>query len=182
MKVYKKITRDFTVCSNHIHKHKLSLKAIGLYLYIISKPDAWDFSISGTASQVSDGKDSIRSAISELENIGFLERNRVRRDDGTYGDGVWFVYDRVSDKPVSENPTLDNPTLDKPPQVSTKKENTKKEKVNFSSERISSSPNPTKSFKEETKQSVVNPELLKHLEMKKARKQRMGVSKPKRRY
>lgn len=97
--------RDFTIVSNEIGRYQLSLKAIGLYVYICSKPDNWNFSVGGTASQLKDGKDSIRSAIKELEDAGFLERQQERNPDGTMGDGVWMVYNKPQEKPTSENPT-----------------------------------------------------------------------------
>lgn len=122
MKVRKKYHRDFTVTPNEIMRHGLSLKAIGLYLYIISKPDNWDFSIGGTATQVKDGKDSIRSAINELEVVGFLNRSQSRKSNGQVSDGIWYIYDKPSEKPVSVKPTSVNPR-----QVNTNKVNTKRE-------------------------------------------------------
>lgn len=101
MKSYKRLHRDYTVVTNNIFKYDLSLKAIGLYLYIVNKPDGWNYSVSGVASQVMDGKDSIRSGIQELENAGFLYRDQLRKEDGTLGEGVWYV----TDEPMSENPT-----------------------------------------------------------------------------
>jgi len=169
MKVYKKLKTNFTVCSNNIHKHKLSLKAIGLYLYIINKPDEWDFSITGTASQVADGKDSVRSAISELEKARFIERNRVRKTDGTFGEGVWFVFDKPLDKPTSDNPTLVKPTSDNLPQVNTKER--KKEKIvkvkSFTNQRDSVSPNLSVPKK--------NPSLASNLKAKAERKANKGA-------
>jgi len=122
MIVKRKLQKDFTVVSNEIMRHKLSLKAIGLYLYIINKPDNWDFSISGTATQVQDGHESIRTAIIELEEKGFLKRTRVRKSDGRYGDGIWEIYD----KPL-KNPTAVTTTQGKSRQVNTKEVNTKRE-------------------------------------------------------
>lgn len=122
MKVRKKYSTDFTVTPNEIHRHGLSLKAIGLYLYIINKPDGWDFSINGTATQVKNGADSIRSALKELEQNRFMIRQRCRKPDGQFGSVAWEIYDKPSGNPMLENPTLDNPR-----QVNTKVVNTKRE-------------------------------------------------------
>lgn len=91
MKVYKSPTADFTSVSNAILKCHPSLKAIGLYFYIVQKPDDWNFSIGGTARQLQDGKESIQSAIRELEEIGFLTRKQNRNEDGTLGESVWEI-------------------------------------------------------------------------------------------
>lgn len=103
--------RNFTIVSNEIYQHGLSLKAIGLYGYICSKPDGWDFSVSGTASQVEEGKDAIRSAISELEEKGFLRRRQVRKSDGLMGESIWEVLNSPSDYPSSDKPTSVRPRL-----------------------------------------------------------------------
>ena len=130
MKIYKKLNTNFTVTSNEIFKYGLSLKAIGLYLYIVSKPNRWEFSIEGTNQQLKDGKDSIRGAISELEGSGFLVRRQVRNKEGKFGTGEWDI----TDKPMSENPTTDSTMSEKQIQVNTNqvsinKVNTKRERA-----------------------------------------------------
>lgn len=115
MKIYKKLNTDFTVTSNEILRHGLSLKAIGLYLYIISKPDGWNFSVMGTASQVTEGKDAIRSGLKELEDAGFLQRKQAR-SGGKFDSNEWYVADR----PLADNPPADKPSAENPTQVSTK--------------------------------------------------------------
>lgn len=120
MKIYKKLNSDFTVTSNEIFRHNLSFKAIGLYLYIVSKPDGWEFSVAGCMKQVQDGKDSIRSGLRELEAVGFLQRKQAR------GGGKFAGYDwEVADKPLAGNPPSEKPSTGKPPQVSTDTAKTK---------------------------------------------------------
>ena len=133
MKSHKKFTKDYTVCPNEIHRHDLSLKAVGLYLYIINKPDGWNFSISGTASQVKDGRDSIRGAINELEKTGFLERAREQKEDGTLGNGIWNIYDA----PHSGKTNVVNPYTGNATQVNTKEVNTNKERKVLSEKKTS---------------------------------------------
>jgi len=130
-KVYKRLNSNFVIASTEIFKHKLSLKAIGLYLYIVDKPDGWNFSIEGVASQVSDGRDSVRSATKELESAGFLERRQIR-NEGKFSDGDWIVTDKPNrnipksaENPMSENPTSENPMSEKHLQVNTNKVSTK---------------------------------------------------------
>lgn len=123
MKVYKGNYTSFTVISNEIFKYGLSLKAIGLYAYIINKPDGWEFSIGGTVTQLKDGHDSVRTAIKELEVAGFLVRSRKRKSDGLLGESVWWVYAKPFEKPTQEKPTQE-----KGRQVNTNKVNTKRER------------------------------------------------------
>jgi hypothetical protein len=65
-----------------LRRRDLSWKAKGLYVYIQSKPEDWDFAIE--RMEGSDGKDSTRAGIRELENHGYLLRRKVRQNDGTW--------------------------------------------------------------------------------------------------
>jgi hypothetical protein len=68
-------TANYTVMSNHHFKEKrMSLKSKGLLSLMLSLPDTWDYSISGLATLSKDGKDSIMSALAELEKFGYLHR------------------------------------------------------------------------------------------------------------
>ena len=53
-----------------LNRDDISLKAKGLYAYIQSKPDGWDFTISKIAAQNKEGELAIRAAIKELEEAG----------------------------------------------------------------------------------------------------------------
>ena len=51
---------NFTQVPNQIiNDERVSLKAKGLYLYFVSKPDNWQFSLNGMASQLKESKPSI---------------------------------------------------------------------------------------------------------------------------
>ena len=76
-------TRDYTVMSNHhLRNTALSLKAKGLLSLMLSLPDNWDYTTKGLASICKDGIDSICSAVKELEQHGYIVRERVRNDKG----------------------------------------------------------------------------------------------------
>lgn len=122
MKIYKKLTNDYTTTSNEIFRHGLSFKAIGLYLYIVSKPDGWEFTIAGASQQVKDGKESIQAGLKELEAAGFLVRKQARVG-GKYAKNEWYV----ADKPLTENPPTGNPLTENPSQVITNQVKTKEE-------------------------------------------------------
>lgn len=122
MKAYKQNWVDFTAIPNDIFRHALSLKAVGLYAYIANKPDGWNFSVRGAMSQLKDGEGSIRSAIAELEEAGFLKREKARKSSGVFGGSIWYIYGTPLKKPKLDNPTLDNSS-----QVITKRVMTKRE-------------------------------------------------------
>ena len=136
MKAYKQNWVDFTAVPNDIFRYSLSLKALGLFLYIASKPDGWDFSIGGTSSQLKDGKDSVRSAVNELEEAGFLRREHERKSNGQMGDGIWFIYGRPLENPTQNKEKipkmagkaiLENPIWESDTQVITNQVKTNRE-------------------------------------------------------
>lgn len=91
MKIYKKNGGDVTILPNEHYRHQLSLKALGLFSYIWSKPDGWNFSARGTATQVKDSKEGVQTAIRELEIRGFLIREQKKKQTGKFGSAIWTI-------------------------------------------------------------------------------------------
>jgi len=80
-----------------VQNHALSFKARGVLAYLLSQPDHW--TISGTALAKmagQDGREAIRTALLELEQAGYLTRNRVQ-DPTT---GRWGWHQVLHDQPV----------------------------------------------------------------------------------
>ena len=114
--------RGYTCISNDVFNSDLSLKARGMLCTMLSLPNEWEFSENGLQAILKDGQTSIRSAIKELEDKGFLSRNRVRDENGRIGKCEWVI----SDYPRFENQSLDNSNLENRPQLTTKESNTNK--------------------------------------------------------
>ena len=143
---------NYTVMSNHhLRNPKLSLKAKGLLSYMLSKPDDWDYSLRGLASQNKDGVDSIRTALKELEAAGYLHREKLRDAHGHIVDYDYQVYEVPQGEAVSyqqpkttKSPKLDfpkaatpyaaKPDLEKPAQPNTEKENMEEPNTHLSIE------------------------------------------------
>lgn len=115
--------KNYTVVNNFICKDsRLSWKAKGIWLYAFSRPDDWSFHTNDLINQSTDGEDSVRSGLKELENTGYLRMSRIRNSDGTLGGTEWIFHELPILKeivPRGENPDLDNPGLDNPPILST---------------------------------------------------------------
>lgn len=104
-------TNNFTIMSNHHFKEKrLSLKSKGLLSLMLSLPDDWSYNISGLVKLSKDGKDSVMSALAELEEFGYLVRTRTKDASGKF-TGV--QYD-IFETPQSENPIAEKPNDEKP--------------------------------------------------------------------
>ena len=65
--------RDFTVIANSVFKdRRLSAKAKGILVEMLSLPENWDYTLKGLTTLFSDGMDSIRQGIKELEENGYI--------------------------------------------------------------------------------------------------------------
>ena len=79
-------TRDYTVMSNHhLRNTDLSLKTKGLLSLMLSLPEEWDYTTKGLARICKDGVDSICAGVRELEDHGYVVRERVRNANGQLG-------------------------------------------------------------------------------------------------
>ena len=109
-------TQNYTVMSNHHFKEKkMSLKAKGLLSLMLSLPDDWDYSISGLATLSKDGKDSIMSALGELEKFGYLTRKRTTNEKGQFAGVEYNIFEIPQPKnPISENSNSENENSENP--------------------------------------------------------------------
>ncbi len=149
-------TKDYTTMSNyHFREKDMSLKAKGLLSLILSLPEEWDYTLAGLAMLCKDGKDSVRTALTELEEFGYVETARVRDEKGRL-QGTEYIVREIPvqgipekespvlenpalEKPILENPTLENPALEKPTlenptQLNTNISNTKKLNIYLSNQ------------------------------------------------
>ncbi|CAH0417495.1 conserved phage C-terminal domain-containing protein [Periweissella fabaria] len=106
---------NYTVVSNRLAQdHTLSWKARGIFLYIYSQSDNWDFYETEVSKHATDGRDSLRTGLDELEKAGYLKRTRTRNDKGQLVSSVWEISSSpMSIKPTLNKPMLENPMLDK---------------------------------------------------------------------
>lgn len=141
-------TRDYTVMSNHHLRDKsLSLKAKGLLSLMLSLPEEWDYTTKGLARICKDGVDSICAGVRELEEHGYVIRQRVRNPNGQLGAIEYTILEQPRppepEKPERENPVLDNPKQaypvleepeqENPAQLNTNRSSKEKSKKDLSS-------------------------------------------------
>lgn len=119
-------TENYTVMSNtHFKEKKMSLKAKGLLSLMLSLPDTWEYSISGLTKLSKDGKDSVMSALAELEEFGYLERSRITNDKGQFSGVQYDIYEQPQPKKPNAaeqnaaNENADMPNSAEPTQLNT---------------------------------------------------------------
>ena len=143
-------TRDYTVMSNHhLRNTNLSLKAKGLLSLMLSLPEGWDYTTKGLARICKDGVDSICAGVRELEEQGYVIRERIRGANGQLGSIEYTILEQPRppeperEKPGRENPVQANPVLaspvlgepgqGNPAQLNTKKSSKEQSKTDLSS-------------------------------------------------
>ncbi len=151
-------SRDYTVLSNNIFKDRtLSAKAKGLLAEMLSLPENWDYTLIGLSHLFSDGVDSVRQGIRELEEHGYVVRERKRDAKGRLGEMEYVIYEtphkavsseNTDDAPVCASPTEDSPVLDFPMQAEPVQENPTQLYTNISKTNLSSTyeSNPNQSI------------------------------------
>ena len=109
-------SKDYTVMSNHhLRNSALSLKAKGLLSQMLSLPEGWDYTLAGLASINREGEDAISTAVKELEQHGYIRRQRTQKSDGTFSGIEYVIYEQpIPAEPLPENPEVDNPEVDYP--------------------------------------------------------------------
>lgn len=112
--------RDYTVMNNtFLRDNNLSWKAKGLFAYILSLPEDWKIYLSELQTHATDGETSLRSAIKELTDNGYIVQKRLKDDKGRWAS---YVY-QIIENPFVENLNVDN--LDMENQVLLNTNNTK---------------------------------------------------------
>lgn len=122
-------TTEYTVVANHaLNNLKLSLRAKGLWAFIMTKPDNWNITSRGLASQLKEGKDGVLAAMKELEDAGYLVRGRQKQVNGRFITMESILYEKP--KTVSAFPDTEFPDTEKPAVlVNTKQVNTKQDRA-----------------------------------------------------
>lgn len=150
--------KDFTVIRNAIFKdYNLSAKAKGVACQLLSLPPTWDYSVKGLVALFNDGEASIRSALAELEEAGYLYREQ-NRDGGKFGKSTYVIADVLNrEKPCVENPLAENSSAGNQAQLNTKVSNTNKSKTKDIYEGLPENLRETLGEFEEMRKSIKKP-------------------------
>ena len=132
-------TKDYTVMSNfHLRETNMSLKAKGLLSLMLSLPDNWDYSVAGLVAICKENETSIKSALKELENFGYLRVTKLLPNKDDNRTTISYIYD-IFEKPLENQGVdyqgvgflgVDNLGLENQGQLNTNKLNTNKLNTN----------------------------------------------------
>lgn len=84
----------FTITDNKLIKDdRLSWKARGIFIYLWSMPDDWNFYVDEVAKHSKNSVGALQSGLSELEKFGYLKRTRLHGEDGHFSKMAWELSD-----------------------------------------------------------------------------------------
>lgn len=105
METIKKYNTGYTqVLNEMLYDKNLSLKAKGIYAYLFSKPDGWQFHIAVMEQELKESRGQIYSAIKELIDFNYITRYQSN-EKGVFGGMVYEFIDiknRNTDIPCTE--------------------------------------------------------------------------------
>lgn len=109
---------------------RLSFKTKGLFGLLPTHREGWRMSVTDLARCGREGESAAKSGLKELEQHGFLVRERERGQAGTLGAAVYFITDLPAlqsrrSQPESGFPPADKPTLVDRPTKKTNKQRTR---------------------------------------------------------
>jgi hypothetical protein len=116
--------KNFSIISNvALNDENLSLKAKGLWAYLLSKPDDWQIRVSHLVKTCKDGRDSIYSTLRELKECGYVEMIEHKDEQGKFTSYEYLVNEEpkalinhadLAEKPNTEKPNTEKPNTEKP--------------------------------------------------------------------
>jgi DnaD/phage-associated family protein len=113
MSIYrvKKNTNFVVMDKTSLQDKRLSWKAKGLHAYMLSLPNDWKFYDVELEKHAKDGKDALKTALKELEYLGYMKRIRKRNDEGKFDWETLIFEQPYTENPLVENPSMENPQL-----------------------------------------------------------------------
>lgn len=115
--------RDFSVINNTVLKDtRLSWKAKGLMAYLLMLPEDWEIYLTEVEKHSTDGRDSLRTAINELKQYGYLE-TETKKENGKFAGVSYKIIEKPkgpqTGKPQTEIPYTEKPQAENPQLLNT---------------------------------------------------------------
>ena len=82
---------NFTIVRNRVINSRMSLSAIGLYVFLCSKPPEWKFGYQGLKAQLEISESTIRKYLKEIVDSQLLIRVAKKDKNGKYKGWDWIL-------------------------------------------------------------------------------------------
>lgn len=102
--------KGYTVMSNyHLFDEQLSAKATTYLSIMLALPPTWDYTLAGLTTFKKGGLSSVRAAINELEEQGYLSRRQLRDEHGRLSNNEYIVYETPEMNPDYKKKKINKP-------------------------------------------------------------------------
>lgn len=89
---YNQLHSDFTQVPNYVLQDpRLDWRAKGVLAYLCSRPSWWKFYLTEIETNAKDGIKSLKSALRQLEDTGYLIRKPIRDGHGIFRGLEWII-------------------------------------------------------------------------------------------
>lgn len=121
MSIIRRKKEQYTViCNDILNNEKLTIEALGMLVFMLSKPNDWEFSQEWLGNRFGKGRDAMRSIMRNLTECGYVRREITRNEKGQVRT-ITIVsespdllsYQENSQPPVAK-PAVVYPTLGEP--------------------------------------------------------------------
>lgn len=104
-----------TVDNRIIGDRRLSMKAMGLLVFMLSKPNNWEFSQEAMGQWFGEGREAMRSVMRSLGEAGYIKREVVRGPGGQLRTLTIVSEEPDTGFPTPADPAPAEPTSAEPP-------------------------------------------------------------------
>lgn len=87
-----------------VRNPRISHRARGILVLLLSMPDDWTVNSEWIAMHGSEGRDAVRTALTELQHAGHMIRHRSQDSKGHWSTR-WVVYEQPVDRGVNNSTT-----------------------------------------------------------------------------
>lgn len=111
LRIQKKQNNFVILDKTCLNEQKLSWGAKGLHAYLMSLPDDWQVRVCDLQNRATNGRDSVRTLLNELEKTGYIKKSTRRNEEtGRFG-GIEFIVLEIPEPNVEPNlPETRNPS------------------------------------------------------------------------
>ena len=115
VRLIKKDNGNYTNTNNQlVRDDDLSWKARGIFNYLWSQANEWQFYVKEIASHSKDGEKALQSGLQELEEHGYLKRVNRHSKDGSF-DGLDWILDDTGRLNRQAQNSVNGEMAEKPP-------------------------------------------------------------------
>lgn len=113
-----------------VRDERLSYRARGILGALLSHTNGFEVTVDGLAARGGEGRDAVRTAVAELEKLGYLTVKQGRTPDGKLGQITWTIASPTN-SPVAEKPQAVKPVTGESTPKKNNSKNTNDKKNNL---------------------------------------------------